>query len=113
VPCPNCYSIIFRYFFLELPFQVIDKNGKPHIQVNYGGEKKIFTPEEILSMVLTKMKETAEAFLKTEVKYAVITVPIYFNNFQRQTIKSACFSGLGILRIVNVPTAAAIAYRIG
>jgi len=93
------------------PFKVIDKNGKPYIQVEYKGEKKDFTPEEISSMVLTKMKETAEAFLGTTVKDAVITVPAYFNDSQRQATKDAgLISGLNVLRIINEPTAAAIAY---
>lgn len=94
------------------PFKVIEKNGgKPYIQVEHKGEKKDFTPEEISSMVLTKMKETAEAFLGTPVKDAVITVPAYFNDSQRQATKDAgLISGLNVLRIINEPTAAAIAY---
>jgi heat shock protein 1/8 len=93
------------------PFKVLDKSGKPYIQVEYKGEKKEFTPEEISSMVLTKMKETAEAFLGTVVKDAVITVPAYFNDSQRQATKDAgLISGLNVLRIINEPTAAAIAY---
>jgi len=93
------------------PFKVLNKNGKPYIEVEYKAEKKEFTPEEISSMVLTKMKETAEAFLGTVVKNAVITVPAYFNDSQRQATKDAgLISGLNVLRIINEPTAAAIAY---
>jgi len=93
------------------PFKVIDKASKPYIQVEYKGETKQFTPEEISSMVLTKMKETAEAFLGTKVNNAVITVPAYFNDSQRQATKDAgMISGLNVLRIINEPTAAAIAY---
>ncbi|CAG8526404.1 13634_t:CDS:2 [Cetraspora pellucida] len=93
------------------PFKVIEKNSKPYIQVEYKGETKQFTPEEISSMVLLKMKETAEAFLGTKVTNAVITVPAYFNDSQRQATKDAgMISGLNVLRIINEPTAAAIAY---
>eukprot|EP00842_Homolaphlyctis_polyrhiza_P002262 jgi/Hompol1/3036/HPOL_005622-RA len=93
------------------PFKVIDKGGKPIIQVEFKGENKTFTPEEISSMVLLKMKETAEAYLGTTVKDAVVTVPAYFNDSQRQATKDAgVISGLNVLRIINEPTAAAIAY---
>ncbi|KAI8325172.1 hsp71-like protein [Martensiomyces pterosporus] len=93
------------------PFKVISKEGKPVIQVEFKGEAKTFTPEEISSMVLTKMRETAEAFLGGEVKDAVITVPAYFNDSQRQATKDAgLIAGLNVLRIINEPTAAAIAY---
>lgn len=92
-------------------FQVINDGGKPKVQVNYKGEAKKFSPEEISSMVLTKMKETAEAFLGGTVKDAVVTVPAYFNDSQRQATKDAgAISGLNVLRIINEPTAAAIAY---
>ncbi|KAK0412678.1 hypothetical protein QR680_006348 [Steinernema hermaphroditum] len=85
--------------------------GKPRVQVDYKGEAKTFTPEEISSMVLIKMKETAEAFLGQLVKDAVITVPAYFNDSQRQATKDAgIIAGLNVLRIINEPTAAAIAY---
>ena len=95
------------------PFQVIDANGKPKVRVNYQGEIKTFTPEEISSMVLTKMKETAEAYLGEKVSRAVVTVPAYFNDAQRQATKDAgAITGLEVLRIVNEPTAAALAYGI-
>ncbi|KAJ3322691.1 70-kilodalton heat shock protein [Blyttiomyces sp. JEL0837] len=93
------------------PFKVIDKGGKPFIQVEFKGETKTFTPEEISSMVLLKMKETAEAYLGTTVTNAVVTVPAYFNDSQRQATKDAgVIAGLNVLRIINEPTAAAIAY---
>ena len=92
-------------------FQVVDRNNKPKIKVNYKNEDKEFTPEEISAMVLTKMKQTAEAYLGQPVKNAVITVPAYFNDSQRQATKDAgIISGLNVLRIINEPTAAAIAY---
>ncbi|KAI9336204.1 hsp71-like protein [Zopfochytrium polystomum] len=92
-------------------YKVVDRNGKPVIQVEYKGEKKLFTPEEISSMVLLKMKETAEAYLGTNVTNAVVTVPAYFNDSQRQATKDAgVIAGLNVLRIINEPTAAAIAY---
>jgi L1 cell adhesion molecule like protein len=93
------------------PFKVINKEGKPHIQVDYKGETKVFAPEEISSMVLLKMKECAEAFLGKKVKKAVVTVPAYFNDSQRQATKDAgTISGMDVIRIINEPTAAAIAY---
>ncbi|PKY52641.1 heat shock protein 70 [Rhizophagus irregularis] len=93
------------------PFKVVNKNGKPVINVEYKGKRKDFTPEEILSMVFTEMKKTAEAFLGTWVNSATITVPVYFNDSQRQAIKDAgLIAGLNILRICTGPTAAAIAY---
>lgn len=95
----------------HFPFKVIDKNNKPLIQATYKGELKEFQPEEISSMVLIKMKETAEAYLGTKVDSAVITVPAYFNDAQRQSTKDAgAIAGLNVLRIINEPTAAAIAY---
>jgi len=94
-----------------LPFGIEDKNGKPMISVKVKGETKLLLPEEVSSMVLTKMKETAEQYLGKEVKHAVITVPAYFNDAQRQATKDAgTISGLEVLRIINEPTAAAIAY---
>ncbi|CAF0825423.1 unnamed protein product [Adineta steineri] len=93
------------------PFKVISEGGKPKIQVEYKNETKSFTPEEISSMVLTKMKEIAEAYLGKKISEAVITVPAYFNDSQRQATKDAgVISGLNVLRIINEPTAAAIAY---
>ena len=94
------------------PFKVIQGEGaRPKIQIEVKGEMKSFFPEEISAMVLTKMKETAEAFLGQTVKNAVITVPAYFNDSQRQATKDAgTISGLNVLRIINEPTAAAIAY---
>ncbi|RIA96170.1 70 kDa heat shock protein 3 [Glomus cerebriforme] len=93
------------------PFKVIDKNGKPYINVEYKGKVKNFASEEILSLILTKMKETAEAFLGTLVKNAVITVPAYFNDSQFQSIKDAgLIAGLNVLRIITGSTLAAIAY---
>ncbi|KAI8845879.1 hsp71-like protein [Chytriomyces cf. hyalinus JEL632] len=93
------------------PFKVVDKGTKPMIEVEFKGETKTFSPEEISSMVLLKMKETAEAYLGTTVNNAVVTVPAYFNDSQRQATKDAgVISGLNVLRIINEPTAAAIAY---
>merc|ERR1712062_869222 len=93
------------------PFKVINEDGKPKLQVEHRCELKTFTPEEISSMILTKMKETAEAHLGQTVKDAVITVPAYFNDSQRHATKDAgVISGLNVLRIINEPTAAAIAY---
>ncbi|KAI8149432.1 hsp71-like protein [Fennellomyces sp. T-0311] len=93
------------------PFKIIDKGGKPTIEVEYKGETKQFTPEEISSMVLIKMRETAEGYLGGKVDSAVITVPAYFNDSQRQATKdSGSIAGLNVLRIINEPTAAAIAY---
>lgn len=93
------------------PFQVIEKAGSPFIQVEYLGETKTFSPQEISSMVLTKMKEIAESKLGKTVKKAVITVPAYFNDSQRLATKDAgAIAGLDVLRIINEPTAAAIAY---
>jgi len=93
------------------PFTVIDAAGKPKLQVEYQNETKTFTPEEISAMVLTKMKDTAEAYLGCDVKDAVVTVPAYFNDSQRQATKDAgVICGLNVLRIINEPTAAAIAY---
>lgn len=95
----------------QFPFSVIDNNNKPIIQAKYKGEIKDFQPEEISSMILTKMKETAEEYLGESVDSAVITVPAYFNDSQRQSTKDAgAIAGLKVLRIINEPTAAAIAY---
>jgi L1 cell adhesion molecule like protein len=92
-------------------YNVINKESKPFISVDFMGENKVFSPEEISSMVLVKMKEIAEAFLGSKVTDAVVTVPAYFNDSQRQATKDAgTIAGLNILRIINEPTAAAIAY---
>ncbi|XP_022993236.1 heat shock cognate 70 kDa protein 2-like [Cucurbita maxima] len=93
-------------------FRVIaGPSDKPMIVVNYKGEEKQFSAEEISSMILIKMKEVAEAYLGTTVKNAVVTVPAYFNDSQRQATKDAgVISGLNVMRIINEPTAAAIAY---
>ncbi|KAJ8257985.1 hypothetical protein GJAV_G00191870 [Gymnothorax javanicus] len=93
------------------PFKVISDGGKPKVQVEYKGETKTFYPEEISSMVLVKMKEIAEAYLGHKLSDAVVTVPAYFNDSQRQATKDAgVIAGLNVLRIINEPTAAAIAY---
>ncbi|KAM9905401.1 hypothetical protein OXX79_002182, partial [Metschnikowia pulcherrima] len=95
----------------HFPFKVVNNNEKPVIQVEFKGETKTFTPEEISSMILTKMKDTAESFLGTQVTDAVVTVPAYFNDSQRQATKDAgLIAGLNVKRIINEPTAAAIAY---
>ncbi|OQR88359.1 heat shock 70 kDa protein, partial [Thraustotheca clavata] len=94
------------------PFKVTaGEDDKPLITVQFKGEQKTFQPEEISSMVLTKMKEVAEAYIGTKVTDVVITVPAYFNDSQRQATKDAgSIAGLSVLRIINEPTAAAIAY---
>ncbi|CAI4556383.1 BAQ_1a_G0029360.mRNA.1.CDS.1 [Saccharomyces cerevisiae] len=95
----------------HLPFNVVNKDGKPAVEVSVKGEKKVFTPEEISGMILGKMKQIAEDYLGTKVTHAVVTVPAYFNDAQRQATKDAgTIAGLNVLRIVNEPTAAAIAY---
>lgn len=93
------------------PFKVINRGGKPFIEIEYKGETKTFTPEEISSMVLLKMREVAEAYLGGSIKDGVVTVPAYFNDSQRQATKDAgTIAGLNVMRIINEPTAAAIAY---
>jgi len=95
----------------HFPFDVINKDGKPAVKVEVNGQLKTLTPEEISGMVLSKMKEIAESYLGHKVTHAVVTVPAYFNDQQRQSTKDAgTISGLNILRIVNEPTAAAMAY---
>ncbi|KAK0528373.1 ATPase with role in protein import into the ER [Tilletia horrida] len=95
----------------HLPFKLVEKAGKSAIQVKVNGKDRVFTPEEISAMVLQKMKETAEAYLGHPVTHAVVTVPAYFNDAQRQATKDAgTIAGLTVMRIVNEPTAAAIAY---
>jgi len=93
------------------PFELVDKEGKPHIEVDVKGKKSTFAPEEISAMILQKMKAIAETFLGHPVKNAVVTVPAYFNDAQRQATKDAgTISGMNVMRIINEPTAAAIAY---
>ena len=96
----------------QFPFNVVDGgNNKPVVEASYRGEKKTYRPEEISSMVLSKMKEVAESYIGESVTDAVITVPSYFNDSQRQSTKDAgAIAGLNVLRIINEPTAAAIAY---
>ena len=95
----------------HFPFSVVSQDGKPVIEATYKEEKKTFQPEEISSMILTKMKEIAESYIGDSVTDAVITVPAYFNDSQRQATKDAgLIAGLNVLRIINEPTAAAIAY---
>jgi L1 cell adhesion molecule like protein len=90
---------------------VVDKGGSPVFKVEFKGEEKTFTPEEVSSMILVKMKTIAEEYLGETVTDAVITVPAYFNDAQRQATKDAgVIAGLNVLRIINEPTAAAIAY---
>ncbi|PNG99368.1 Luminal-binding protein 5, partial [Tetrabaena socialis] len=94
-----------------MSYDIVDKAGKPYVSVDIEGQAKVFSPEEISAMILQKMKETAEAFLGKTVKHAVVTVPAYFNDAQRQATKdSGTISGLNVVRIINEPTAAAIAY---
>jgi L1 cell adhesion molecule like protein len=96
---------------IRWPFTVISDGGKPKIQVQYKGETKTFSPEEISAMVLRNMKETAEAYLGKTVTSAVITVPAYFNESQREaTMNAGVMAGLNVLQIMDEPTAAAIAY---
>lgn len=94
------------------PFKVApDRDDRPQMQATYRGEQKDFYPEEVSAMILVRMKETAEAFLGKPVADAVITVPAYFGDAQRQATKDAgVIAGLNVLRIINEPTAAAIAY---
>jgi len=96
-----------KYF----PFQLQNKNNKPHVKVDAGNGDKVLTPEEVSAAVLTKMKNTAEEYLGHEVTHAVVTVPAYFNDAQRAATKDAgTIAGLNVIRIINEPTAAAIAY---
>merc|ERR1711968_233801 len=94
-----------------LPFDIKSKDGKPYVEVEVKGERKMYAPEEISAMILGKMKEIAEAFLGKTIANAVVTVPAYFNDAQRQATKDAgTISALNVMRIINEPTAAAIAY---
>merc|ERR1711968_385726 len=93
------------------PFELVDKDGKPCVRVDVSGEKKTFAPEEVSAMILGKMRSIAEGFLGKDIKNAVVTVPAYFNDAQRQATKDAgTISGMTVQRIINEPTAAAIAY---
>lgn len=93
------------------PFKVINKSNKPHVQAKVKGDDKVFAPEEVSAMVLGKMKEVAEEYLGEKINNAVVTVPAYFNDAQRQATKDAgTIAGLNVMRIINEPTAAAIAY---
>ncbi|KAF2207915.1 hypothetical protein CERZMDRAFT_114886 [Cercospora zeae-maydis SCOH1-5] len=95
----------------HFPYKVINKGGQPRVKVDVKGEEKTFTPEEISSMILGKMKEVAESYLGETVTNAVVTVPAYFNDAQRAATKDAgTIAGLNVLRVVNEPTAAALAY---
>jgi heat shock protein 5 len=94
-----------------VPYKVISKQGKPYVSVETTQGERSLSPEEVSAMILTKMKQVAEAYLGREVEHAVVTVPAYFNDAQRQATKDAgMISGLNVLRIINEPTAAAIAY---
>merc|ERR1712057_94054 len=96
-----------------LSFDIVDKGGKPYVSTftKAGSEEKVFSPEEISAMILGKMKEIAEGFLGKKIKNAVVTVPAYFNDAQRQATKDAgTIAGLNVARVINEPTAAAIAY---
>jgi len=94
-----------------VPYKIVSKDDKPYVSVNLDGKARDFAPEEVSAMILTKMKEVAEGFLGTDVQHAVITVPAYFNDAQRQATKDAgTISGMSVQRIINEPTAAAIAY---
>jgi heat shock protein 5 len=95
-----------------LPYDIIDKDGRPYISVpNVQGETKKYAPEEISAMVLVKMKEIAESYTGKKIKNAIVTVPAYFDNSQRQATKDAgIIAGLNVVRVLNEPTAAAIAY---
>ncbi|ETI52681.1 luminal-binding protein [Phytophthora nicotianae CJ01A1] len=96
-----------------LPYNLVNKDGKPFIEVEVKGEKRQFAPEEVSAMVLTKMKQISEGYIGREVFDAVVTVPAYFNDAQRQATKDAgTIAGLTVQRIINEPTAAAIAYGI-
>jgi heat shock protein 5 len=93
------------------PFKIVSKDDKPYVEVLVEGKPRIFAPEEVSAMILSKMKEIAETYLGKSVQHAVITVPAYFNDAQRQATKDAgTISGMSVQRIINEPTAAAIAY---
>jgi len=94
-----------------LPYKIVSKQGKPYVQVETTQGTKQLSPEEVSAMILVKMKEVAESYIGKEIKYAVVTVPAYFNDAQRTATRDAgVIAGLEVLRIINEPTAAAIAY---
>lgn len=94
-----------------VPYNIVNREGRPYVELTVKGEKKVYAPEEISAMVLTYMKETAEKYLGEKVTHAVVTVPAYFNDAQRQATKDAgTIAGMTVMRIINEPTAAAIAY---
>merc|ERR1719201_2235732 len=94
-----------------MPFTIKSKDGKPYVEAEVKGARKMYSPEEISAMILGKMKEIAESFLGKKIANAVVTVPAYFNDAQRQATKDAgTISALNVMRIINEPTAAAIAY---
>jgi len=94
-----------------LPYEIVDKGGRLFLAASVQGEEKVMPPEEVSAMILAKMKEMAENYLGTEVKHAVIAVPAYFNDAQRQSTKDAgTIAGMNVLRIIDAPTAAGIAY---
>jgi len=94
-----------------LPYKIVDKDGAPYIEVKVRGENKLFSPEQISAMILERLKEIAEAYLGRPVKHAVITVPAYFQDLQRKATKDAgTIAGLSVERVINEPTAAALAY---
>lgn len=94
-----------------VPYKIVNREGKPYIRVQLKDGEKTFSPEEVSAMILTKMKDTAEAYLGKKIKDAVVTVPAYFNDAQRQATKDAgVIAGMNVARIINEPTAAAIAY---
>ena len=94
-----------------LPYDIVDKEGKPYISITSNNENKVYAPEEISAMILTKMKEIAESYSGKKIKNAIVTVPAYFNDAQRQATKdSGIIAGLNVVRVLNEPTAAAIAY---
>ena len=95
----------------HFPFDIVNKDGKPSVSVEVSGKERKFTPEEVSAMILGKMKDIAESYLGKKVTHAVVTVPAYFNDGQKQATRDAgIIAGLNVLRIVNEPTAAAIAY---
>jgi heat shock protein 5 len=94
-----------------VPYAIVSKDDKPYVGVKLNGKMREFAPEEVSAMILTKMKEIAEAYIGSEIQHAVVTVPAYFNDAQRQATKDAgTISGMNVQRIINEPTAAAIAY---